>query len=247
MRANLSEYKQALKPEFEEVHGMIAELKEATVMTDQEVEAHPTTLDTNVKRLQAALSSFEAKVVSALVDMQTRDNGFNGKFADYHDGQLAFQDGLKKSIAAIGTQTTTPQIQELVQGCLQNDARLHSMNTHLVHLAGQAGISLNPKLPPAGVTSPPPKKATGPDAGDGQKKDVAQASQTTQPAQASASSATSANSGAPGPKSGKGGDKSTAKSVSLADTIAPPSTNDMAQVAQAMQVLQGMIGRMMNN
>ena len=75
------------------------------------------------------------------------------------------------------------------------------MNTHLVHLAGQAGISLNPKLPPAGVTSPPPKKATGPDAGGGQKNDVAQASQTTQPAQASVSSATSANSGAPGPKS----------------------------------------------
>ena len=121
VRANLSEYKQALKPEFEEVHGMIAELKKATAMTDQEVEAHFTTLDTNVKKLQAALSSFEAKVVSAFADVQTRDNGFNGKFANYHDGQLAFQDGLKKSIAAIGTQTTTPQIQEIVQGCLQND------------------------------------------------------------------------------------------------------------------------------
>ena len=164
VRSNFSEYKQALKPEFEEVHGMIAELKKAAVMTDQEVDAHFTTLETNVKKLQAALSSFEAKVVSAFVDMQTRDKGFNGKFVNYHDGQLAFQDGLKKSIAAIGTQTTTPQIQEIVQGCLQNDARLHSMNTHLVHLASQAGISLNPKLPPAAVTSPPPKKATRPDA-----------------------------------------------------------------------------------
>ena len=238
VRVNFSDYKQALKPEFEEVHGMIAELKTAAVMTDQEVKEHFTTLETNVKKLHAAIASFETKVASSFVDIQTRDNGLNGKFANYHAGQLSFQDGLQKSIAAIGTQTTTPQIQEIVQGCLQNDPRLLSMNTHLMHLAGQAGISLNPKLPPAAVTSPPPKKASGPDAGDGQKTDTAQTSQPAK-AQPATSTAATAGSGAPAPKSGKGGEKTPAKSVSLADAIAPPSTNDMAQVAQTMQVPQG--------
>ena len=79
-----------------------------------------------------------------------------------------------------------------------------------------------------------------------QKKDTAQASHTTQPTQASASTTTPRIRAPLDQNQGKG-DKTPAKSVSLADTIAPPSTNDMAQVAQAMQVLQGMIGRMMNN
>ena len=64
----------------------------------------------------------------------------------------------------MGQNTSNATIQDIVKGCLQNDARLHSMNTHVVHLAGPAGLSLNPKLPPAGAAtmttapSPPPKK-----------------------------------------------------------------------------------------
>ena len=64
-------------------------------------------LEANEKSLYSAISAFEAKVASSFVDIQIHDSGFNGRFAQYHDGQLALQDGLKKSIFAIGTQTTT--------------------------------------------------------------------------------------------------------------------------------------------
>ena len=188
--------------------------------------------------------------------MLEHHRGFNSKFAQYHDGQLQFQDGLKKSVNAIGTNTSNASIHDIVKGCLQNDARLHSMNTHIVHMAGQAGLSLNPKLPPAGAATmspaPPPKKPTGSGDGEGkeQKPDTAKEPKTdATPNQAAAAS------GAPGPKAwGRTGSSSTTttpanaaekaspKSVNLADSIAPPAV-DVAALSTALQMLQTFVAK----
>ena len=195
--------------------------------------------------------------------MLENHRGFNSKFAQYHDGQLAFQDGLKKSVNAIGQNTSNATIRDVVKGCLQNDARLHSMNTHVVHLAGQAGLSLNPKLPPAGAAtmatapSPPPKKpaadATASTGGDGDGKAKTDTKTDATPNQTAAAAT---GSSAPRPKPwGRAGstttatptkaaDKAPPKSVNLADSIAPP-TVDVAVLSTALQMLQTFVTQAM--
>ena len=128
IRSSLTEFRDAMPPEFRNVHDLLLDFKQATTLADQTAEQQLEAIRDITTGLKT--SAFESKVANSCTDMLEHHRGFNSKFAQYHDGQLAFQDGLKKSVNAMGQNTSNATIQDIVKGCLQNDARLHSMNTH---------------------------------------------------------------------------------------------------------------------
>ena len=112
IRGSLTEFRDSMPAEFRGLHDLILELKCETMLADQTAEQQLESIRDNTVNLKTAVLAFESKVANSFTDMLEHHRGFNSKFAQYHDGQL-------------DQNTSNATIQEIVKGCLQNDARLH--------------------------------------------------------------------------------------------------------------------------